>query len=155
MFVHHKPLSYGTIYRPLGIVLRSTRWTAQCTAFGICLNRSAIGQKGVVSCELCNTFKLHNSSSILYLIIRLWWALAFLLSVGGCGYLIWNVYKKWDDRPVIVSFAENSTPVWEIPFPAITICPETKINTTVLNFTQIVHELTNSEPTYNVTDCEE
>lgn len=72
---------------------------------------------------------------------RLWWAFAFALSVYGCGRLIMNVYVKWDQSPVIVSFAEKTTPVWEIPFPAVTICPETKADTSMLNFTRLYHEL--------------
>ncbi|XP_061393669.1 pickpocket protein 28-like [Musca vetustissima] len=35
-----------------------------------------------------------------------------------------QVYHKWNDTPVIVSFSERSIPVSDIPFPAITICPE-------------------------------
>ena len=38
--------------------------------------------------------------------------------------------------PVIVSFAEKSTPVWQIPFPAVTICPETKAMTKHVAFTK-------------------
>lgn len=83
---------------------------------------------------------------------RLWWIIAFFLSVYGCGRLILNVYNKWDQSPVIVSFAEKSTPVWEIPFPAVTICPETKANISMLNFTAVYHEmLREQKPPYNLT----
>lgn len=40
---------------------------------------------------------------------------------------------------MIVSFAEKSTPVWKVPFPAVTICPETKAKTSFVNFTQNYH----------------
>lgn len=70
---------------------------------------------------------------------RVWWIIAFLLSVYGCGRLIMNVWNKWDQSPVIVSFAEKSTPVWQIPFPAVTICPETKSKQSVFNFTEAYH----------------
>lgn len=62
-------------------------------------------------------------------------------SLFFCGQLIWNVYVKWDTSPVIVSFAEKSTPVWQIPFPAVTICPETKAKQTVFNFTDVYHQI--------------
>lgn len=43
---------------------------------------------------------------------------------------------------MIVSFADEPTPVWQIPFPAVTICPTTKINTTMFNildgFTEVI-----------------
>lgn len=67
----------------------------------------------------------------------------FLLSVYGCGRLIQNIYRKWDQTPVIVSFNEKSTPVWQIPFPAVTICPETKMKLQYLNFTASYHMLLN------------
>lgn len=49
---------------------------------------------------------------------RVWWIIAFCFSIYGCSKLILNVWNKWDQSPVIVSFAEKSTPVWQIPFPA-------------------------------------
>lgn len=71
----------------------------------------------------------------------------------GCGKLILNVYVKWDQSPVIVSFAEKSTPVWEIPFPAVTICPETKANVSLLNFTALYHHMMFAgQPPYNISD---
>lgn len=73
----------------------------------------------------------------------------------GCASLIINVYNKWEQSPVIVSFAEKSTPVSQIPFPAVTICPETKVYTSMLNFTNAFHEMVNAgEPPFNLTDEE-
>ncbi|KAG4070425.1 hypothetical protein HA402_005657 [Bradysia odoriphaga] len=84
---------------------------------------------------------------------RLWWILAFALALFYCGKLIQNVYIKWDQSPVIVSFAEKSTPVWEIPFPAVTICPETKANMSQLNFTAVYHEIASKlKPPFNITE---
>ncbi|EDW34295.1 GL21653 [Drosophila persimilis] len=57
---------------------------------------------------------------------RIFWLCAFLISIYGCATLISSAYTKWTETPVIVSFAEKSTPVWNIPFPAITVCSETK-----------------------------
>lgn len=65
---------------------------------------------------------------------KIWWTISFLLSIYGCGRLILNIWNKWDQSPVIVSFAEKYTPVWEIPFPAVTICPEIKTNKNGFNF---------------------
>lgn len=49
---------------------------------------------------------------------RLWWIISFLISIVLCTYLIRNLWIKWDETPVFVSFSEQTTPVWEIPFPA-------------------------------------
>lgn len=72
---------------------------------------------------------------------RLWWVIAFCFSIYGCSRLIYNVWNKWDQSPVIVSFAEKSTPVWQIPFPAVTICPETKARSEDFNYTSMYHIL--------------
>lgn len=68
---------------------------------------------------------------------RLWWLFAFALSVYGCGRLMLNVYDKWHQSPVIVTFAEEATLVADIRFPAVTICPETKSLSVILNFTKL------------------
>jgi acid-sensing ion channel, other len=66
---------------------------------------------------------------------RAFWVVAFFISVVGCSIMIHKIYDKWQLSPVIVSFAEKSTPVWQIPFPAVTICPETKVMMKYVNFT--------------------
>ncbi|XP_058117490.1 pickpocket protein 28-like [Anopheles ziemanni] len=73
---------------------------------------------------------------------KIWWGVMLLLSLYGCGRLIQNIYRKWDQTPVIVSFAEKSTPVWQIPFPAVTICPEMKVRSQYLNFTELYRQIT-------------
>lgn len=55
-----------------------------------------------------------------------------------------NIWWKWNNNPVIVSFAEKSTPVWQIPFPAVTVCMETKSRQTFFNFTDMYWKLQDS-----------
>jgi hypothetical protein len=45
---------------------------------------------------------------------RVWWIFVIFISLYGCGKLIFDIYKKWDQSPVIVSFAEKSTPIWQV-----------------------------------------
>ncbi|KAM3957840.1 pickpocket protein 28-like [Aphomia sociella] len=66
---------------------------------------------------------------------RLFWLLTFILSIALCFLLIRAVWIKWQTSPVIVSFSEKFVPVEMVPFPSITICPETKIRPSVYNFT--------------------
>ncbi|ALC43319.1 CG8546 [Drosophila busckii] len=68
---------------------------------------------------------------------RLFWVSVFLLSICTCFKLTMNIWDKWNNNPVIVSFAEKSTPVWQIPFPSVTVCPETKSRQRAFNFTDI------------------
>lgn len=42
--------------------------------------------------------------------------------------------------PVIVTFATKESPIYTIPFPAVTICPMAKANKDVFNFTQAIYK---------------
>ncbi|XP_058826840.1 pickpocket protein 28-like [Topomyia yanbarensis] len=89
--------------------------------------------------EYCSTSTVHGVSYISSRrsrLERIWWFVVIVLAVYGCGRLIEKVYRKWDENPVIVSFDEQPTPVWTIPFPAITICPAAKIRSELMNFTE-------------------
>lgn len=63
------------------------------------------------------------------------------LSLYGCVALIGNIYFKWEHKPVILSFNEEPISVWEIPFPAITICPESKFRPESINFTLVSDQI--------------
>ncbi|XP_026472958.1 pickpocket protein 28 isoform X2 [Ctenocephalides felis] len=82
---------------------------------------------------------------------RLWWIIVFIASLSMCGILIMKVWHKWDSSPVIVSFAEKTTPVWQVPFPAVTICSENKARQSVFNFTEAFHQRAED---LNMTDYE-
>ncbi|XP_073811878.1 pickpocket protein 28-like [Musca autumnalis] len=56
----------------------------------------------------------------------LFWIIVFIITLYFCISIIVKVYVKWSETPVIVTFSEKSTPIWNIPFPRVTICPETK-----------------------------
>uniref|UniRef100_A0A182T5M0 Pickpocket n=1 Tax=Anopheles maculatus TaxID=74869 RepID=A0A182T5M0_9DIPT len=66
--------------------------------------------------------------------------------------LIETVYDKWRRDPVVVTFAEKPTPIYDIPFPAVTICPLTKVKSSVLNFTAVYQRVL--EGSGNVTEEE-
>uniref|UniRef100_A0A1B0DLX3 Uncharacterized protein n=1 Tax=Phlebotomus papatasi TaxID=29031 RepID=A0A1B0DLX3_PHLPP len=83
---------------------------------------------------------------------RVWWIVVFIFSISACSLLIWSSWKKWDDTPVIVTFADKSTFVWQIPFPAVTICPETKVKTEYLNFTKVFKKIFKDEENLTSTD---
>ncbi|XP_058122916.1 sodium channel protein Nach-like [Anopheles ziemanni] len=74
---------------------------------------------------------------------RFWWIIVFFLSIAGCSTMIYKAYIKWDESPIIVTFAEKATPLHEIQFPAITICPTTQISAEKLNLTAEVNALQN------------
>lgn len=82
---------------------------------------------------------------------RLWWLIAVVSSIIVCSLLVYQTWLKWQRTPVIVTFSEQSTPVYEIPFPTVTICTDIKIKPTQMNYTNIWHQL-NNESIYNTTN---
>ncbi|XP_068083963.1 pickpocket protein 28 [Anabrus simplex] len=69
---------------------------------------------------------------------RVCWVLAISLSIAFCMNVIGKQWNKWKTSPVIVTFAETSTPAWDIPFPAVTICSETKFRQSTVNMTDLL-----------------
>ncbi|XP_039285762.1 pickpocket protein 28 isoform X2 [Nilaparvata lugens] len=69
---------------------------------------------------------------------RTWWMVAITCSFLWSMYLIYEVWDKWNNSPVIISFAEETTPVWRIPFPAITICSRNKARQSIFNFSKLI-----------------
>ncbi|XP_068083949.1 sodium channel protein Nach-like [Anabrus simplex] len=65
---------------------------------------------------------------------KLCWILMIGLSLALCSLVIKRQWDKWYSSPVMVTLSEKSTPVWDIPFPAVTLCSEVKIKPSALNF---------------------
>ncbi|KAL3273909.1 hypothetical protein HHI36_015336 [Cryptolaemus montrouzieri] len=71
-----------------------------------------------------------------YLSEKIYWMFLFGVSLFFCVGLINQTWIKWKSSPVLVSFAQSPSPVWSIPFPAVTICPQTKSKQRFFNFTK-------------------
>lgn len=76
---------------------------------------------------------------------RIFWTFVVITSIAVCSYLIYNTWLKWQNTPVIVTFSEKSTPVYEIPFPSVTICTDIKIRKTNFDYGQVWHELNDAQ----------
>lgn len=57
---------------------------------------------------------------------RLFWAISVCVSLCLCGLLVKDIWIKWQENPVTMSFTEKPLHFSSIPFPTITICPEMK-----------------------------
>lgn len=68
---------------------------------------------------------------------RCWWTIAIGLSIWFCGSLIENVWLKWCSDPVKMTMMEKPSPISSIPFPTVTICPETKTYKSKLDLTHL------------------
>ncbi|KXJ72524.1 hypothetical protein RP20_CCG017786 [Aedes albopictus] len=89
------------------------------------------------------------------LVERLWWIAVFVLSIYGCAKLIENVYEKWNNHPVIVTFDEQPLPAWSLPFPAVTICPQAMIRSKFMNFTEDFYRFANISGPWDPLDQDE
>lgn len=68
---------------------------------------------------------------------RCWWIISICLSIWFCGSLIENVWIEWCDNPVKMTMTEKPLPISSIPFPTVTICPETKTYKSKLDLTHL------------------
>ncbi|XP_068913456.1 pickpocket protein 28-like [Tenebrio molitor] len=76
---------------------------------------------------------------------KIFWVIILLLSLVGCIYMIYEVLYKYNNSPVVVSFATEDTPLHEIPFPAITLCPEFKYSRQKFNFSEVYYKIQENE----------
>lgn len=61
-------------------------------------------------------------------------------------HLTVKIWDKWNEAPVMVTFEDKSTPVWKIPFPAVTICSEVKVQKSKFNFSVVYNKFRGSDP---------
>uniref|UniRef100_A0A182WDQ1 Pickpocket n=1 Tax=Anopheles minimus TaxID=112268 RepID=A0A182WDQ1_9DIPT len=68
---------------------------------------------------------------------RICWSVIVVLSLSVCISAIVIGHQKWIEKPMIVSFSAKPIPVWKMPFPAITVCPQTRIAVEKFNITKV------------------
>ncbi|XP_063909907.1 pickpocket protein 28-like [Zophobas morio] len=56
------------------------------------------------------------------------WLAVLSVSIYTCSLLIKSAWQKWEECPVVVGFGQTPVRMWEIPFPAVTICSEYEYN---------------------------
>jgi hypothetical protein len=49
-----------------------------------------------------------------------------------------KVVEKWNNKPMFVSFDTIPTPIWDIPFPAVTICNVENANINMVIFNETI-----------------
>lgn len=68
---------------------------------------------------------------------KLWWIISMIGSLVVCGYFMCDSYNKWKTAAFIISFNDTYTPIEEIPFPSVTVCPEIKSKKKEFDFVKI------------------
>ncbi|CAH1116192.1 unnamed protein product [Phaedon cochleariae] len=104
--------------------------------------------------EYCNCTSIHGFRYFgekRTIFERVWWFLIFSITLATCIFCIREVYQKWLRSPVIVSFATKETPTYSIPFPAVTICPESKSVQALYSHTGMLRKVIDG---VNITDDE-
>nr|XP_023024959.1 pickpocket protein 28-like isoform X1 [Leptinotarsa decemlineata] len=72
---------------------------------------------------------------------KILWLVLITTALASCGYLISQIYSKFNQSPVIVSFATKESPIYSIPFPAVTFCPMSKARKQLFNFTDVIYKM--------------
>lgn len=57
--------------------------------------------------------------------------------IGLSVYIVLVMYNQYKVSPIIVTFATKTTPIHNIPFPAVTICPNSFSVVSKLNFSNL------------------
>lgn len=83
----------------------------------------------------------------------IFWAIVFLISFLLCTVLITEMYRKWQRNPMIISFDKRATPVSELLFPAVTICPETKAHVKHINVTKAFRKIHRNEMNFSLEEA--
>jgi amiloride-sensitive sodium channel len=50
-----------------------------------------------------------------------------VLSVLLCCFLLWPIYVNYRDVPTFTTVVSTNYPVWNIEFPAVTVCSNNKV----------------------------
>jgi acid-sensing ion channel, other len=65
---------------------------------------------------------------------RSYWICSVVMAFLGCSFMIYEIYDKWENSPVIITFSENLRIISDVPFPAVTICPMSKFKNDEFDF---------------------
>ena len=76
---------------------------------------------------------------------KVFWILVFIGAIALGVYLTERIFTKWQSTPVLTSISTTNYPLTEIPFPAVTICPNPKGMKG-----KIIHEICQNEWAYNL-----
>lgn len=109
--------------------------TAPFKGSNIFVNESVTGVNGIN--YSFKPYSIFSHNVLIFQLCRVFWMVMCVIAAYLSCTMIHNSYMKWERDPVFVSLSEKSTPVWKIPFPAVTICPDVKASRSKINLTEI------------------
>jgi amiloride-sensitive sodium channel len=75
--------------------------------------------------------------------------------MAGCLFMITEIYTKFLNSPVVVTFATHDTAIYEVPFPAVTICPEAKTSGVKFKYSDVFNKIMKENQTLTKTEYAE
>lgn len=86
---------------------------------------------------------------------RIFWLIGLIISFIFFVILFSKIWIRYSDGPISIEISPYQKPIWDIPFPAITICTETKAKSSEIKFKDVYRKLgTGKRPFSNVTPDE-
>lgn len=64
---------------------------------------------------------------------RIFFAIAFVLVVGLSIFFISVVWRKWNNKPLIIALSSNEYSIRDLTFPAVTICSMNQARKSIVN----------------------
>lgn len=131
--------------------------TVTSMAYVISPNVNCIGPKGLNNRLLAWSSSVLNFSIFFrkqFAQIRFWWMFSMSVSFYLCVHFVNKSFIQWFDNPVSLSYSERSVSIAQIPFPTVTICPETKSLRSEFDLTAQIASLTESQSNANLSETE-
>ncbi|XP_055607831.1 pickpocket protein 28-like isoform X2 [Uranotaenia lowii] len=65
----------------------------------------------------------HLMASNQGLLNRGWWGVSVMVASILSVLSAVSTYQKWVQNPIYISYEPQQIPMWQVPFPAVTVCP--------------------------------
>uniref|UniRef100_A0A336KF14 CSON006508 protein n=1 Tax=Culicoides sonorensis TaxID=179676 RepID=A0A336KF14_CULSO len=90
--------------------------------------------------EYCDNSTVHGVKYIgqRRKIQRIVWIIICIGLLCGCGTLIHTIIGKWRQNPLVFLLDQKVTPISQITFPAVTLCPQRVPNSNKFNYTNFL-----------------
>ncbi|XP_031353663.1 pickpocket protein 28-like [Photinus pyralis] len=106
-----------------------------------CTKRSFFFHLKCYLAQYCHATTIHGLKYVgergRHFIERVVWVGIVIFFCVCCVSLTNRTFSKWMSSPVMVTFETQETTIHEIPFPAVTICPEAKFDPQKFNITEM------------------
>lgn len=130
--------------RRVGKHLKISVWIVKSTLCEILLIAIVIGLKGI---DFMPFLRISRANlTVVSFIWRISWFSALALSFIFCAYFIGDLLYRRVNYPVTVVYDDKIAMIGSIPFPAVTLCPPTRVAVNAFNLTNFLEKFSNNWP---------